>query len=99
MEKALRSIFYMRYYMFIYKIDVLSDLRKHGLTPSVIRKNKIIAEKTMTNFRNGKVCGINELDKLCSIFNVQPGEIIEWIPDDSHDRDSENDATWYTHLS
>jgi putative transcriptional regulator len=67
--------------MIKYKIDVLQELKNKGYTTYSIRKNKFIGERAMQCLRTGEVVGITSLDKICGLLNLQPGDIIEYIPD------------------
>lgn len=65
-----------------YKIDVLSALKDRGFSSYRMRKEKIFGEATLTQFRNGVVAYGNSLEKLCELLDCQPGDILEYIPDD-----------------
>jgi putative transcriptional regulator len=67
--------------MIKYKIDVLQELKNKGYTTYSIRKNKLLNERAMQYLRTGEVVGITSLDKICGLLNLQPGDIIEYIPD------------------
>lgn len=68
--------------MLKYKIDVLAELKIHGYNTGKIRKEKLLNESTLQAFRDGKLIGIIALDKLCNLLQCQPGDILEWIPDE-----------------
>ncbi|MBQ9606968.1 MAG: helix-turn-helix transcriptional regulator [Lachnospiraceae bacterium] len=85
--------------MLHYKIDVIKTLNEHGYSNSAMSRGKMFSESTMTKFRRGIIVSTSELSKLCDLLRVQPGEIIEWIPDESQDREQENQIPWYSPLS
>jgi len=68
--------------MIIYKIDVLEELKKKGYTPTKIRKEKILSEATLTSLRNNKPITTTTLNVICSILKKQPGQILEFIPEE-----------------
>ena len=69
--------------MIRYKIDILSALRDKGYTPIVVRRQKLFGELTMTDFRRGIVkFNTTTIDTLCRLLGVQPGDIIEYVPDE-----------------
>lgn len=60
-----------------YKLDILSALKDAGYNTSRLRKEKIIGEGTIQAIRNNEVVGINALDKLCTILDMEPGDLIK----------------------
>ncbi|MGN1139330.1 MAG: helix-turn-helix domain-containing protein [Ruminococcus sp.] len=68
--------------MLIYKFDIIAKLKEQGYTTYQIRKEKIFSESTLQKFRQKQMISAENLDTLCKVFNMQPGEIIEYIPDD-----------------
>ena len=69
--------------MLRYKIDVLKTLKEHGITTTRFRNEKIIGEMTLTKIRRGHVMmGYQTIDALCKLLDMQPGDILEYIPDD-----------------
>ena len=57
-------------------------MKEKGLTTYRIRKEKIISETTLQKLREGKVVTTEAIDKLCCALNCQPGDIMEYIPED-----------------
>ncbi len=65
------------------KYDKLFALMKEkGLTTYKIRKENIISQGALTSLRAGKSVTIETIEKLCKVLECQPGDIIEYIPDD-----------------
>lgn len=58
-------------------------LKDYEWTTYRIRKEKLIGEGTLTALRNGRG-GINSdtLNRLCAALHCQPGDLMEYIPDD-----------------
>lgn len=65
--------------MFVYKIKVLETLGEAGYTPSKLRKEKLLGENAIQCLRENKMVGIKALDKICSILDMQPGNIIKYV--------------------
>lgn len=64
--------------MLRYKIDVIEALTASGYTSYRIRKEKLIGEASLQAIREDRVVGINALAQLCSLLDLQPGDIIEY---------------------
>lgn len=62
-------------------------LESSGLTSYKLRKMKdpIIAQATLTRLKKG-IGGIdsNTLNRICKYFDCQPGDLMEYIPDDQN---------------
>lgn len=65
--------------MFVYKINVLETLNESGYTPGKLRKEKLLGENAIQCLRENKMVGIKALDKICSILDMQPGNIIKYV--------------------
>lgn len=61
-----------------YKLDILKALKDHGFSTYRLRKEKIFGESTISQFRSGEIVYGKTLEKLCSILECQPGDIIEF---------------------
>lgn len=64
-----------------FKIDVLGELKKKGYNTTRIRKEKLFAESTLTNIRNGVVPSA-KIELLCELLERQPGSIIRYVSDE-----------------
>lgn len=62
--------------MFIYKIDVLEELKKAGYNTTRLRREKLLTESAIQDLRKGKIVGIISLEKICALLEMQPGDII-----------------------
>ena len=69
--------------MIKYKINIMDSLKSKGYTSYKLRKDKIFGEATMTKFRNKEYINFDNLNILCRLLDCQPGEIIEYISDDT----------------
>ncbi len=62
---------------------LIAKMEQQGLTTYKIRKEKIISESTLQNIREGKRITTDSIAALCGALNCQPGDILEYIPDNS----------------
>lgn len=69
--------------MLKYKIDILAALKEKGYTSYKIRKDKLIGEAQLTKIRRGEIASKETLNTICKLLNCQPGDILEYIPEDS----------------
>ena len=70
--------------MIKYKIDILTTLKNKGYSTYKLRKNKILGEATIQKYRNNEcIDAITNLNLLCELLGCQPGDIIEYVPDEN----------------
>ncbi len=69
--------------MLKYKFDVLEKLKDSGFSTYRIRKEKLIGEAQMQKIRTGEIASKETLNKLCELLKCQPGDILEYVPDDT----------------
>lgn len=67
--------------MLKYKIDILEELKANGYNTNRIRKEKIFSGTVMKMIYDGEIIGNKVLDRVCGILNLQPGDILEYVPD------------------
>ena len=65
-----------------FKVDVLEMLKDAGYTTYRIKKEKLLAESTVQKLRNDEMVSIDNISRLCQVLQCQPGDIIEYRPDD-----------------
>lgn len=65
--------------MLKYKIDVLDTLKESGYTTTKLRKEKLLGENAIQSLRHGDMVGIIALDKICTLLDMQPGNIIKYV--------------------
>lgn len=70
--------------MIKYKINLLLALKNIGYNTNRIRKEKIFTEAQLQQMRNNKLLTQKALNKVCTLLDCQPGDILEYIPDDTH---------------
>lgn len=57
-------------------------MKEKGLTTYRIRKEKIISENALTSMRAGRSVTMDTIARLCKVLECQPGDILEYIPDE-----------------
>ena len=65
----------------VYKIDILSELKKRGYSQNRIRCEKLIGQSYLTQLRHGELVSWKTIETLCQLLNCQPGDLIEYIDD------------------
>lgn len=73
--------------MIKYKVDIIQALKDMGYSTYKIRKEKIFTEGQLQQIRDNKLLTQDALNKVCSILQCQPGDILEYIPDDSETKE------------
>ena len=63
--------------MIVYKIDVLKALKEKGYNTTKLRKDKLLAESTIQQLREGKLVSWTNIDRLCTLLDCQVGDIVE----------------------
>ena len=69
--------------MIRYKIDVLQALKNAGYSTYKIRKQNLLFESTLTKIRKNEIVNTDNLNILCKLLKMQPGDILEYIQDDT----------------
>lgn len=59
-----------------------SVLRERGKRMTDLKTDGILAGQSFTNFRNGGNINSSKIAAICEYLQVQPGDIMEYIPDD-----------------
>lgn len=72
--------------MLKYKIDVMAELSKIGLSSYTLRKKQILGESTMTKLRHAAPISWDNIDTICRLLQCQPGELLQWVSDDTDNR-------------
>ena len=76
--------------MLVYKMNVMEEFKKAGWTNYNLqtKHNRFgeaqIGSSQIKYLKDGKVPGTSTIDAICKILDVQPGDLIEYIPDDRY---------------
>lgn len=63
---------------------LIALLKEKGYTTYRIRKEKIIGQATWSKIQNNGDIDTRTIAKLCKLLNCQPGDILEYIPDEEN---------------
>ena len=75
-----------------YKFNILTELKKAGYSSYKLQKENILGQQTIQKIRQGIVVYGTTLEKLCELLNCQPGDILEYIPDEQDDNQNDNQS-------
>ncbi len=67
--------------MLRYKIDVMPELSQKGYSARRLRNEHILAESTMTKLRHAAPISWDNIDTICRLLDMQPGDVLEYVPD------------------
>lgn len=68
--------------MFVYKFDVLENLKESGYSTARLRKEKLLGENAIQSLRRGEMVGMKAFEKICKLLDMQPGNIIKYVSSD-----------------
>lgn len=66
-----------------YKVDILAELKEKGYSTYRLRKDKMLAESTVQSLRRGELISLDNIARICSMLQCQPGDILEYVEEDS----------------
>ncbi len=66
----------------VYKFNILAALKEKGYNSVRLRSEKVFGESTMQKFRTGEMISVDNIERLCKLLDCQPGDIIEYVPDE-----------------
>ena len=67
----------------VYKVDILAELKKKGYSSTKIREEKLIGQSYLQQLRHGELVSWKTLDTICALLECQPGDLIEYIKEES----------------
>ena len=65
-----------------FKFDTLQALKGKGYTTYKIRDKKILSESTVQKLRKGSPVSWENIEALCRLLEIQPGDLLEYVPDE-----------------
>ena len=73
--------------MIKYKIDILEALKTAGYSTYTLGKvNKLLPWSTIQKLREGNTkITLETLNVVCSLLHCQPGDLLEFVPDEKKD--------------
>lgn len=64
------------------KDGILQRLKENGFSTYRIDKEKLISRDQMQKIRHGEQVSIYTINRICQVLSCQPGDIIEYLPDE-----------------
>ena len=65
-----------------YKYNMLDRLKEAGFTTYKIRAEHLLSESTVQKLRAGQGVGWENIETLCKLLGLQPGDFLEFEPDE-----------------
>lgn len=62
---------------------LIQALADRGVNSYTVKTQKIIGSETYKKIMQGGHIDTRSIDKLCKYLNCQPGDILEYVPDDN----------------
>ncbi len=77
-----------------FKVNILEELKNAGYNTSKIRNEGLLSQSTLQKLRDGGQLSWSNIETICRLLQCQPGDILEYIPDDPNkpESDEETDA-------
>ena len=66
-----------------YKVDIMAELKKKGYSSTRIREEKLIGQSYLQQIRHGEMVSWKTLDTICALLDCQPGDLVEFVPEDN----------------
>ena len=67
--------------MIVPRINILNALKESGYNSSRLRTDKIFGQGAIQKLRHGGLPSMEELNRVCNLTGLQPGDILEHIKD------------------
>lgn len=64
-----------------YKMNIVTALKEAGYNSTIIRQEKIMGQRELQKLRHNELVSWATIETICKLLNCQPGDIIEYIPD------------------
>ena len=66
-----------------YKVNILNALKEKGYNTNKIRTEGILSQSTLQKLREVKGLSWENIERLCSLLECQPGDLIEYVQENS----------------
>lgn len=64
------------------KVNLLAAMKEAGYSSGRIRREHLIGEQMLQKLRAGGLPSWAIMDTVCRLLNCQPGDLLEYVPDD-----------------
>ena len=72
-----------------YKLDEL--LKKRKITKTQLYKETKISTNVISKISKNEILKTDTLNRICEYLEVQPGDIMDWIPDAEYEENKNNE--------
>lgn len=66
----------------VFKINVLQALKDKGYSTYLIQKERMLSHSTVQKLRKGSPVSWENIEALCRLLEIQPGDLLEYVPDE-----------------
>ena len=66
-------------------LKLLEETKTNNYT--LTKKYRVIGQATWTKLQNGGHIDTRTINALCTYFKCQPGDILEWVPDEEEPKE------------
>lgn len=66
----------------VYKKEILAALKEAGYNTNRLRREKLLSEGVIQSLRENKYIALQNISKICELLNCQPGDLLEYVPED-----------------
>lgn len=66
----------------VYEKDILAALKEAGYNTNRLRREKLLSEGVIQSLRENKYIALQNISKICELLNCQPGDLLEYVPED-----------------
>lgn len=68
--------------MYMYKKDIIDELKKKGYTSYVIKNKKLLSQSTLQKIKRGDNLTIQSLNDICIMLKCNISDIVDIVPTD-----------------
>ncbi|MGN0708435.1 MAG: helix-turn-helix domain-containing protein [Faecalibacterium sp.] len=65
-----------------FKVNILEALKNAGYNTNKIRTLGLLSQSTLQKLRDGGQLSWSNIETICRLLRCQPGDILEYVPDD-----------------
>jgi DNA-binding Xre family transcriptional regulator len=66
---------------------LLAIMKSKGITSYTVKRDNVIGQATFKKIKEGGDIDTRTIAKLCALLGCQPGDILEYVPDDGAESD------------
>ena len=70
---------------------LVQKMNEAGINSYVIKRDKIVGQATFKKIHEGGELSTKVIDRFCKLFNCQPGDILEYVPDEESQESNDSE--------